>query len=457
MNLTALNTGLILRIAAFLILLGSALPQKKAAAQDHKILDEIVAVVGNSIILQSEVDGYVLGLIARQKMVYSDELWQSALDQLINEKVLVIHAKRDTNLVVTDLEVDQGLDSRLEAMKTQVGGQARLEDLYGKSVIEIKAELREDYRDQILAENFRRQKVNGIKATPTDVRAWFDSFPTDSLPTLPNMVRVSHLVRMPVVTQAARDEATEIITAIRDSVIAGVIDMENMAELFSDDPGSAEKGGLYEDMSLSEVVPEFAAVAARSPIGAYSRVFETQFGLHFLRVNARRGERIDYNHILIAFDERKVDSTPAISFLTQMRDSVLVGGASFALLASQNSEEESSKATGGRVSDPQSGERNLYLEALGALWQKTLLTMEVGDISEPSEVQLIDGRRAFHIVKLEARIPEHRVDISTDYKLISQRALEFKQSEVMQKWLAGLKADVYIDLRGKARDSLAKN
>ncbi|MDA1027973.1 MAG: peptidylprolyl isomerase [Bacteroidetes bacterium] len=457
MNLSALKTGLILRIAAFLILLGATLPKNQAAAQDQKILDEIVAVVGNSIILQSEVDGYVLGLIARQQMVYSDELWQSALDQLINEKVLVIHAKRDTNLVVTDLEVDQGLDSRIDAMKTQVGGQARLEDLYGKTVIEIKAELREDYRDQILAENFRRQKVNGIKATPTDVRAWFDSFPTDSLPTLPLMVRVSHLVRMPVVTQVARDEATEIITAIRDSVIAGVIDMENMAELFSDDPGSAEKGGLYEDMSLSEVVPEFAAVAARSPIGAYSRVFETQFGLHFLRVNARRGERIDYNHILVAFDERKVDSGPAISFLTQMRDSVLTGGASFAVLASQNSEEESSKATGGRVSDPKSGERNLYLEALGALWQKTLLTMEVGDISEPSEVQLIDGRRAFHIVKLEARIPEHRVDISTDYKLISQRALEFKQSDVMQKWLADLKADVYIDLRGKARDSLAKN
>jgi peptidyl-prolyl cis-trans isomerase SurA len=440
-------------LAAFIL---SVFPYQ-GFAQDERVLDEIVAVVGSNIILQSEVDGYVLGVISQQQMTYSDELWRSALDQLINEKVLVIHAKRDTNLVVTDQEVDQGLDSRINAMKAQFGGQARLEELYGKSVLEIKAELREDYRDQILAENFRRQKIGSIKATPTDVQEWFNLFPTDSLPTLPDMVRVSHLVRMPVVTQAARNEAMEIITAIRDSVVAGVIEIQDMAELFSDDPGSAEKGGLYEDMSLGEVVPEFAAVAARSPIGAYSRVFETQFGLHFLRVNARRGDKIDYNHILIAFDERKVDTAPAITYLTTMRDSVLNKGASFYALAAQNSEEEVSKARGGRVADPQTGERNLYMEALGALWQKTLLTMEEGDISEPSEVQLIDGRRAFHIVKLEARIPSHRVDIISDYKLIAEKALQYKQADVMEEWLSELKKSVYIDLRGKASNLAANN
>ena len=424
-----------------------------AQAQDQKVLDEIVAVVGNNILLQSEVDGYVLGVIAQQRMEYSDELWHSALEQLINEKVLLIHAKRDTNMVVTDQEVDQGLNDRLESMKAQFGGLARLEELYGKTIIEIKAELREDFRDQILASNFRRQKISSIKATPSDVKEWFNQFPTDSLPSLPNMVRVSHIVRLPVVAQAARDEALEIITAIRDSVMAGVIDMENMAELFSDDPGSAEKGGLYEDMSLGEVVPEFAAVAARSPIGAYSRVFETQFGLHFLRVNARRGDRIDYNHILISFDERKVDASPAVSFLTTLRDSVLTKNANFYSLATQLSEEEASKARGGRVSDPQSGERNLYEEALGALWQRTLLGMEEGDISEPSEVVLVDGRRAFHIVKLEARIPAHRVDIESDYQLIAERALVSKQETVMQAWLSGLRESVYIDLRGKAKNS----
>ena len=439
-------------IACVLLLLPSAVK-----AQDEKVLDEIVAVVGSNIILQSEVDGTLMGLITQQQLAYSEELWNTVLNQLINEKVLVIHAKRDTNLVVTDQEVEQMLTSRINGMQAQMGGQARLEEAYGKSVIEIKAEFREDFRDQILAENFRNQKLRSIKATPSDVEAWFDLFPTDSLPSLPDMVRVSHLVRMPIVTQEARDEAMEIISAIRDSVVAGVIDMENMAELFSDDPGSAEQGGLYEDMSLGEVVPEFAAMAARSVIGAYSRIFETKFVLHFLRVNARRGDKIDYNHILIGFDERKVDPAPSIAFLNTMRDSVMTSSTTFTTLAAQHSEEEVSKARGGRVADPKTGERNLYLEALGALWQRTLLPMQVGEISEPSEVQLIDGRRAFHIVKLESRIPAHRVDITTDYKLISERALEFKQAEEMEKWLTSLKSSVYIDLRGKAKQLIAIN
>ncbi|MDA0874653.1 MAG: peptidylprolyl isomerase [Bacteroidetes bacterium] len=440
-------------LVLFLMLLATLVSSARPAwAQDERVLDEIVAVIGDDIILQSDVDGMVLGVMNQQQMAWSQDLWDEALRQLINEKVLVIHAKRDTNIVVTDQQVDQMLDAQIDQIQRQVGGQARLEELYGKSLLEVKAELREEYRDRLLADELRRTKISSIKATPTDVRAWFDLIPSDSLPTVPDLVRVSHIVRLPVVTQEARDEAMEIITAIRDSVAAGAATIEEMAELFSDDPGSAPNGGLYEDMGLDEVVPEFAAVASRSPIGVFSRVFETQFGLHFLRVNARRGDRIDYNHILISFDDRKVDDQPAISRLQVLRDSIVTSGASFEALAREESEEEMSKAQGGRVTDPNSGERNLYLEVLGGLWQRTLAPLEEGGISEPSEVQLLDGRRGWHIVRLDKRIPEHRVDINTDYELIEQRALQDKQARVMEQWLDELRTSVYIDLRGAARD-----
>ncbi|MDA0378558.1 MAG: peptidylprolyl isomerase, partial [Bacteroidetes bacterium] len=342
-------------LVLFLMLLATLVSSARPAwAQDERVLDEIVAVIGDDIILQSDVDGMVLGVMNQQQMAWSQDLWDEALRQLINEKVLVIHAKRDTNIVVTDQQVDQMLDAQIDQIQRQVGGQARLEELYGKSLLEVKAELREEYRDRLLADELRRTKISSIKATPTDVRAWFDLIPSDSLPTVPDLVRVSHIVRLPVVTQEARDEAMEIITAIRDSVAAGAATIEEMAELFSDDPGSAPNGGLYEDMGLDEVVPEFAAVASRSPIGVFSRVFETQFGLHFLRVNARRGDRIDYNHILISFDDRKVDDQPAISRLQVLRDSIVTSGASFEALAREESEEEMSKAQGGRVTDPNS-------------------------------------------------------------------------------------------------------
>ena len=420
-------------------------------AQQERILDEIVAVVGNYIILQSEVDGFVMGVMNQQGVPYSEDMWKSSLEHLIEQQVLVIHAKRDTNLVVSDMQVDQMMDTQIDQLEARVGGQAALEELYGQSILEVKADMREEFRDRILADDFRRQKLTGIKATPTDVQNWFEQVPTDSLPTLPDMVRLSHIVRMPLVTDAARDEAQEIISTIRDSVIAGVITMEEMAQLFSDDPGSAQTGGLYENMGLGEVVPEFAAVASRSPIGIYSHIFETEFGLHFLRVNERRGDRIDYNHILIAFDDRKVDDAPAIERLELLRDSILTKGASFEVLAREESEEDLSKSRGGRVTDPSTGEKNLFIEALGGSWQRVLIDLEPGDLSEPFEVELLDGRRAYHIVRLDARIEEHRVDIVTDYELIESRALLDKQSLVTQEWFSELKKSVYIDIRGKAK------
>lgn len=435
----------------FLVALALLLPSP-SRGQDNAVLDEIVAVVGDNIILQSDVDGMVLGVMNQQQMQWSEELWIEALQQLVNEKVLVIHAKRDTNIVVTDQQVDQMLDAQIAQIQAQVGGQARLEELYGKSLLEVKADLREEYRDRLMADELRRQKVGGIKATPTDVRKWFEGIPADSLPTMPDLVRVSHIVKLPEVTQEARDEALEIITAIRDSVVAGVSSMEEMAQAFSDDPGSADNGGLYEDMGLDEVVPEFAAVASRSAIGMYSRIFETQFGLHFLRVNARRGDRIDYNHILITFDDRKVDDAPAVERLEALRDSIQTGGASFEAMAREESDEDLSKAQGGRVTDPSTGERNLYVEALGGMWQRTLEPLEEGEISQPSEVILLDGRRAWHIVRLDKRIESHRIDIETDYELIEQRALQDKQARIMDAWMRELRNSVYIDFRGRARE-----
>lgn len=430
---------------------------ENATAQSQTVIDEIVAVVGNDILLASDVDGYVISTMNQQQVPYSDDLWRQALEQLVNDKVLVNHAKRDTNLVVSDMQVEQMLDQRIGQMSQRVGGEAVLEQMYGKTVLEIKADFREEFRNQLLADQFRGQKLRSIKATPTDVRAWFEQFPTDSLPTLPDIVQVSHIVRLPEVTQEARAEAMEIISAIRDSVVAGRLTIEEMAELFSDDPGSATNGGLYEDMALSDVVPEFAAVASRSPVGIFSPIFETEFGLHFLRVNARRGERIDYNHILIAFDERKSDPDAAIRLLTTLRDSILTDGARFEVLAREFSQEEMSRARGGRVSDPQSGEQNLYIDALGPLWQQTLAGLEPGEISEPSEVQLLDGRQAYHIVLLHKRVPEHTVNLETDYALIEQLALQEKQARVLSEWLERLKQTVHVEYRGRASDMAASS
>ena len=427
-------------------------------AQDAEVVDEIVAVVGDQIILKSEVDALVANAMRQQPDVaYSEAVWMDALENMINQHMLAVVAKRDTTIIVTDEQVTQALDRRTAQMIAQVGGQTRLEELYGKSLVRIKAELREDFRDQLLAEQIQQRKIQNIRITPTEVREWFYQFPTDSLPTLPDMVRLSHIVRYPAVTNEAKQEARSIIEIIRDSVVTTESTIEEMARQFSDDAGSAAAGGHIEDINLGDLVPEFAAVASRIPIGEVSQVFETPFGYHILRVNERRGEIVDFNHILIQIDDSRIDPSETISFLHTIRDSILTYDIPFAVMAKRHSEEEQSAQLGGRVIDPRTGERDLILGSLGPLWQGVLDTLDVGEISTPARVELENDRQAYHIVYLQRRTPEHTVSLETDYERIEQYALQEKQQRIIQKWYEQLRQDVYVDLRGKAeRISLAR-
>lgn len=432
--------------AAILFLVASP-----AAAQQSEVVDEIVAVVGDEIVLQSEVDAMLANLVRQNPQAsFSDEMWMTALDQIINQHVMTVVAKRDTNITVSQEQVDQSLEQRIDQMIQQVGGQARLEELYGKSLVRIRAEIRDDFRDQLLAEQLQQTKMRDIRITPSEVREWFAQFPTDSLPTIPDLVRVSHIVRYPEVTEDAKAEAREIITAIRDSIVTGGGSFEELARQFSEDPGSAPSGGRIENTNLGDLVPEFAAVASRIPVGQVSQVFESPFGYHILRVNERRGEIIDFNHILVRIDDTNIDPTPTIDYLSAVRDSIVNQNMPFAVMAKRHSQDERSAQLGGRVIDPQTGERDLLLENLGALWQATLDTMEVGEISEPARVELESDRQAYHIVQLQRRTPEHQVDLDTDFERIEQYALQEKRARVLQQWINQLRDQVYVDLRGRA-------
>ena len=439
-----------LRPSGVLLLLLFAVSPISFALGQQQVLDEIVAIVADKIVLKSDIDGLVAGMVQQQRIPYSEELWHQALEQVIDQGVLTEHAKRDTNIVVTDDQIDQALDQRIDALVDQIGSTARLEELYGNTIIQIRAELRDEFRDQLLAEQFQSQKLRTIRVTPTEVRQWFAQFPTDSLPVLPPIVRVSHIVRYPTVSEEAEQEALDIVSVIRDSITTGQSQLEDMARRFSEDEGSVNSGGRYEDMQLGDLVPEFAAVASRSEPGELSQPFKSPFGYHILRVNERIGEVIDFNHILIRVDQSKADPADAIAYLELLRDSILTHNVPFEMIARRHSEEDLSSEIGGRVIDPNSGERDLFLEILGNDWTTAIDTLEVGELSHPAEVTLVNGRTAWHIVLLQRRVPEHRVDIETDYARIEGLALEDKRSREMRRWLDILREDVFIEKRGRA-------
>ena len=363
------------RLIVLIVLM--TLPLHQGLAQET-VVDEIVAIVGeNKIILKSEIDGIVTSVVQQQGLEYSDEIWYQTLQQLIDQSVLAEHARRDTNIVVTEDQVDQALNQRINAMIQQLGSQVRLEDLYGKSLVQIRADLRDQIRDQILSDQFQSTKMRGLRITPTEVREWFAQFPTDSLPVLPPIVRVSHVVKYPEILPEAEQEALDIIGVIRDSIVTGVSTLESLARKYSEDVGSAQTGGRYESMALGDLVPEFAAIAARIDPGELSQPFKSPFGYHILRVNERVGDVVDFSHILINIDRSRSDPTNAISELTVLRDSILTYNIPFELIARRHSEEEISAEIGGRVMDPSTGERDLFVDALGADWKATTDTLDI--------------------------------------------------------------------------------
>ena len=440
-------------ILTALLIFGVSYAPPAAKAQEQ-VLDEIVAIVADQIILKSDIDGLVTGLVQQQRLEYTDALWAEALNQLIDQKVMAEHAKRDTNIVVTEDQIDQSLNDRIQQLTQQVGSTDRLEQIYGKSLVQIRADLRTDFRERLLAEQLQSQKMRSIKVTPSEVKEWFAQFPTDSLPTLPDIIRVSHIVRYPTVSQEAEDEALEIITTIRDSVITGTSTLEDMARRYSEDTGSASSGGRYTEMGLGDLVPEFAAVASRIPEGELSQPFKSQFGYHILRVNQRRGDAVDFSHILISVDESKADPTEAIAFLHALRDSIVTHEIPFEILARRHSEEENSAEIGGRLIDPSTGERDLFVEALGLKWKQVTDTLAIDEVSTPAEVDLLDGSRAYHIVKIQRRVPSHRVDIETDYSRIEQLALQAKRAQEMRRWLDALREEVYVETRGQGLERM---
>lgn len=442
------------RIAlAVLLLAGVAIGRSAAQGanpflQEGAVIDDIVAVVDGNLVLRSDVQLMMAQLMSQQQFQSVDpqQLQSQVIQRLIDREVLLVHAKNDTTVTVSDDRVTQALDRQINNMVQQLGSEQALTEQFGKSIVQIRNDYRSQIRDQLLASQYEQTRRQKIRITPSEVKSWFEQIPQDSLPTIPTTVRVAHIVRYPEVEQSARNEAREVITSVRDSIVSDRASFEEMARQYSEDPGSASSGGRFENFNINELVPEFGAVASRLEPGSVSQVFETDYGFHIMRLNDKVGDLIDFNHILIRIDQNRTDATEARRLLRTLRDSLQHTDVPFERLAKDYSEDPASNTRGGFVTG-QSGGRDLPLSQLGGSWQATLDTMDVGEISAPAEVELQNGRTAWHIVWLQRRTPSHVANLQDDYERIQQLALQNKQQRVLQEWYDRLRRDVYINVK----------
>ncbi len=425
-------------------------------AQNLQPADKIVAVVNDQIILKSDIDQIVTEYIRQsrfnqqqQPVTFTKELWYDFLESEIDNKLLLEKAQIDS-IVVTNEQVNQQMDARVSQLIQQAGGEQQLEQAFGKSIIQLKADFRESFREQMTVERVRQTKFSEIAITRPEVREFFESIPVDSLPTIPEQVALSHIVKLPKPKTDAKEAAYKFAESLRDSIINEGVPIEELARRHGMD-GSAQRGGKLPMMGLNELVAEYSAAAAALQPGQISEVVETEFGFHVIRLDKRVGDKIETSHILIRIDAEQLDDESAISELNAIRDSLINNSdLEFSTMAIRNSEDPSTANSGGKIVDPQTGERLIPLTRLEpSLYRVVLLMDEIGQISEPKSFNPNNANsgKAYRIIKLDKQIPEHVANLKDDYQRIKQTALQQKQVREFQKWLNELREEIYIEYR----------
>lgn len=403
-----------------------------AYSQAKPVLDKIAAVVGNEIILKSELD-YQVQLVAYQNKLNPDDpaLRKRILDAMVDDKLILAQAILDS-VTVTDDEVNRQLDNRIQNLIKQVGSQEKVEQMYGMSISKIRSEFRDDMRKQLIIEKEKQDKFGDLKVSPLEVRQFYEEY-KDSLQQVPEEVTISHIFMIPKPSGKAREEAYAKAEALLDSLKHGA-DFAELAKKYSQDPGSAADGGDLGWAKRGQFVPEFEhAVYALKP-GEISGIVETQFGFHIIQLIERRGDLVHARHILITIPHLTSDDDSVIAVLDTLREHAM-HGASFAVLAREYSEDKDTRDLGGDLG-------TVSIDQLEPSFLKTVNDLKVGEISKPVKVN-VGNSYGYHIVYLRDRIPAHKVSLNENYSRLEKMALNMKQNNAYAKWIDQLKKQVY--------------
>jgi len=398
-----------------------------------ELVDKVVAVVDDDPILASEVEAYAQFLMQqdRRKLSPQDEeqLRGQILQELIDRRVLLAEARKDS-IVVQDREVDQELQNRLDQEIQNVGSEQKLEQAYGRPLRQLKRDLRERIREGMMIDQVKWRKQQEITVTRGEVEAFWKEY-QDSLPEMPESVKIRHILRTLRPTQSAREAALNRAWELYNEVKNGK-DFEEVAKESSDDPGTAAKGGDLGETSRGDLVPAYEEVAYQMKEGDMSEPVETSFGFHIIRLDWRHGEKIHTHHILVRLKTQENDEEEAMAFLDSLRTRILAGD-SFADLAKQYSDDKESVSSGGYL--------GWYEVAkMPSDFRKAIEGLKVGEISTPFVSEF-----GAHIIQVTEHQDKRKMSLAKDWDRIEQAAKSQKREKVFQEWIAQLRQQVYID------------
>ncbi|MEI6312303.1 MAG: peptidylprolyl isomerase [Bacteroidota bacterium] len=408
----------------------------------QKTVDKVIGVVGDNIILLSDVEAQLQQAKAQGEIV-NDRLRCTIFDQLLLDKFFLAQAQLDSVYVSED-EVEAELDKRIRYFITNsFGSQQKLEEYYGKSTEDLKDDFRKDIRNQMLAEKMQSKIYGSIKTTPSDVKLFFDDIPKDSLPYFNAEIELSQIVIKPKASDEAREYALYKANQIRKEILNGG-DFSIKATLNSDDPGSKKDGGDLGFISRGEMVQEFEAGAFKLKEGEISEVIETQFGYHIIQCLERKGERIHVRHILISPPITSIDEQIAVTTLDSIAGLIKSGIMTFEQAVKEFSEDDQSKSNNGSIINQQNGTSYFEMNEIDGSLLFSMSDLKKGQVSQVSPYEAADGNKAFRIIMIKSESEPHVANLKEDYSKIQGACKQAKQQEALVKWIQEKRGDAYI-------------
>lgn len=432
----------------FLVFIFTTIISQFSFSQNGKVIDQVMAVVGNRMILLSDIENqYAQYVLQGYK---GDSSFKCVLlEDLLFQKLLLNQADIDS-VTVTDSHVETELDRRIRYFAAQIGSEEKLAAYYNKSIIELKNEFRTIIKDQLIQQTMEGKITENVKITPTEVRNFFNAYNKDSIPLVSSVVEVGQIVKQPIVSQAEIDKVKEKLTGYRNRILKGE-DFSTLAVMYSEDETSAVAGGELGFTKRGDLVPEFEAAAYTLKEGEISPIVKTKYGYHIIKLIERRGESINVRHILLKPKVAIEDLSKAKLFLDSVYTVMKKDTISFEKACVKFSDDVSAK-TGGLLINTETGTTKFEPDQLDPSVFFSIDKMKVGDISLPVPMKTADGLQAYRILYLKSRTEPHKANMKEDYDLIQEAAKKEKENKTITAWVDKKIANCYIHILDEYKD-----
>jgi len=370
-----------------------------AATAQQKIIDGVAAIVGENIVLTSDVESQYMQFRMQGNISRGSEVRCDILQNQIIQKMLLHQAKTIDSIEISDDQVEANMNQRLRYFVSQMGSEKKLEEYYNKSIEDIKDEFRDMIREQMLVQQERQQLTKNVNITPSEVQEFYKTIPKDSIPMVPTEYVIGHIVKKPPISPDVLNNARTRLKELRQRIIDGE-SFSTLAILYSQDPGSAKKGGELGFYGRGELYPAFDAIAFNLKKGEVSEIVKTKAGFHIIQLIERRGELINVRHILISPEPTTANIRKAKNELDSLARLIRAGEIGFDKAARKYSDNPDG-ITGGIMINSKTNDKRFTAEDLDPNVSYAVKNMDVGGVSQAIPMQTDENRKAYRIVYLQ--------------------------------------------------------